>query len=60
MLSIQERIRQLRSEIEALKQENEICKYKKGSAAASDRERRRQRLQEIQDEITAMTDWKKP
>jgi len=59
MLSVQERVRQLRAEIEALKQENEVYKYQKGPAAESERERRRRRLQEIQAEITAMTDWKK-
>ena len=59
MLSVLERIRSLREEIEALKQENEIYKHQKGSLPESDRQRRRQRLEEIQAEIAAITDWKK-
>ena len=58
-LSVLERVRSLREEINALKQENELYKHQKGSVAESDRERRRQRIQEIKDELMAMTEWKK-
>jgi len=59
MLSVVERVRALLDEIAALKQANEIYKRQKGPAADSERERRRQRLLEIQGELKAMTEWKK-
>jgi hypothetical protein len=57
--SILERVRNLRIEIAELKKANELFNNQKGGSAESDRERRKQRLQEIQAEITAMTQWKK-
>jgi len=59
-LPVLERLRVLREEIAAIKQANEFMKHQKGAAAESERERRQQRLQEIQEELTAMTEWKKP
>jgi len=53
-LSISERIRELRREISELKLADKIGP-RNGLTADSDRERRRQRLQEIKDEVTAMT-----
>ena len=59
MLSVLERVRALLDEIAQLKQANEIGKHQKSSVAESARDRRRLRLLEIQDELKAMTDWKK-
>jgi len=59
-LSVLERVRSLRDEIAELKQANEFFKQHKGPTAESERERRQQRLQEIKDELTSMTEWKKP
>lgn len=58
--SILERIRTLRDEIAEIQRANQFFKERKGAVADSERERRHQRLQEIQAEITAMTEWKKP
>ena len=59
-LSVIERVRALRDEIIAIKEMNDISKHQKNSVADAERERRRQRLQEIQAELTGMTEWKKP
>jgi hypothetical protein len=58
---VKERIAKLREEIAQISEASK--QYKEGSqklpVAASDHERRLQRLQEILDELVALTDWKK-
>jgi hypothetical protein len=57
---IQERIANLRKEIAQINEENLL--YMKGGSkppGAGDHERRLQRLQEILDELTSLTDWRK-
>jgi hypothetical protein len=54
LLSISERIRQLRQEIAELELADKIGP-RDSPVSKSDRERRRQRLQEIRDEIKAMS-----
>ncbi len=62
--SIQDRIKKLRAEIaeisEANRQYAEIGSKVIGGSGLADHQRRLQRLQEILDEMAAMTDWKKP
>jgi hypothetical protein len=55
-----ERIKELRQEITKISAENRRLLGKKHGSAPSDQERRLQRLQEILDELAALTDWKKP
>ena len=59
--SLKERIAKLRDEIAQISEANRL--YFQGGrklfGAAGDHERRRQRLQEILDELAALTDWKK-
>jgi uncharacterized protein YhaN len=59
---IRERIAKLRDEIAQISEANrEYVQYgKKMPGAAGDHERRLQRLQEILQELVALTDWKKP
>ena len=58
---VKERIAKLRDEIAQISEANRL--YLKGGkrlhGAAGDHERRLQRLQEILDELVALTDWKK-
>jgi hypothetical protein len=59
---IKERIVKLRDEIAQISEANRL--FLKGGkkmpgAAASDHERRLQRLQKIKDELASLTDWKK-
>ena len=58
---VQERIATLRDEIAQISEANSL--YLKGGkrrhGAAGDHEHRLQRLQEILDELVALTDWKK-
>jgi hypothetical protein len=58
---VKERIAKLRDEIAQISEENRL--YLKGGkqphGATGDHERRLQRLQEILDELVALTDWKK-
>ncbi len=58
---VKERIVKLREEIAQISEANRL--YLKGGkkmpGAAGDHERRLQRLQEILDELVALTDWKK-
>ena len=60
---VKERIAKLRDEIVQISEANRL--YVQGgkkniAGAAGDQERRLQRLQEILDELLALTDWKKP
>ena len=58
---VKERIAKLREEIAEISEANRL--YLQGRnrlpGAASDQERRRQRLREILDDLAALTDWKK-
>ena len=57
---IRERIAKLRQEIAQISEENRL--YLEGGKklpGAPDQERRLQRLQEILDELTSLSDWKK-
>jgi hypothetical protein len=60
--SVKERIVKLREEIAQISEAN--CLYARGGkklpGSAGDHARRLQRLQEILDELVALTDWKKP
>jgi hypothetical protein len=59
---VKERIVKLRDEIAQISEENRLYLHggkKKPHGAAGDHERRLQRLQEILDELLALTDWKK-
>jgi hypothetical protein len=58
---VKERIAKLRDEIAQISEANRlhIESGKKASNAAGDHQRRLQRLQEILDELVALTDWKK-
>jgi hypothetical protein len=60
---VKERIVILREEIAQISEANRLYLHaskKKPRGAAGDQERRLQRLQEILDELVALTDWKKP
>jgi hypothetical protein len=58
---VKERIVKLREEIAQISEANRVYSHggKKLHGAAGDQERRLQRLQEILDELVALTDWKK-
>jgi len=59
---VKERIVKLREEIAQISEANRLYSQggkKKPHGAAGDHERRLQRLQEILDELMALTDWKK-
>jgi hypothetical protein len=59
---VKERIAKLRDEIAQISEVNRLYLHggkKKTPGAAGDHERRLQRLQEILDELLALTDWKK-
>jgi hypothetical protein len=59
---VKERIVKLREEIAQISETNRLYSHggkKKIPGAAGDHERRLQRLQEILDELVALTDWKK-
>ena len=59
---VKERIAKLREEIAQISEADRL--YSQGSkklhGAAGDHERRLQRLQEILDQLVALTDWKEP
>jgi len=57
---VSERIKKLRKEIVQISEANRTRMHRRDGAAVADQERRLQRLQEILDELTALTDWKKP
>jgi hypothetical protein len=60
--TVKERIAKLRDEISQISEANRQYLHrgeKKIAGAAGDHERRLQRLQEILDELLALTDWKK-
>jgi hypothetical protein len=59
---IKERIAKLREEIAQISEANRLHmqRGKKAPNALADHDRRLQRLQEILDELVALTDWKKP
>ncbi|MGB8989607.1 MAG: hypothetical protein WCC37_23620 [Candidatus Sulfotelmatobacter sp.] len=59
--SIKDRIAKLREEIAQISEANRqyMAGGKKIPGSAGDHERRLQRLQEIRDELMALTDWKK-
>ena len=59
---VKERIAKLREEIAQISESNRLYLHggkKKIAGAAGDHERRLERLQEILDELVALTDWKK-
>jgi hypothetical protein len=58
---VKERIAKMRNEIVQIGKANRLYlrSGKKLHGAAADHERRLQRLQEILDELVALTDWKK-
>ena len=59
---VKERIAKLRDEIGQISETNRLYLHggkRKPHGAAGDHERRLQRLQEILDELVALTDWKK-
>jgi len=58
---VKERIAKMREEIVQISEANRLYSQggKKTPGGASDQERRLQRLQEILDELVALTDWKK-
>jgi len=58
---VKERIAKMREEIAQITEANRLYLQggKKMPGGASDQERRLQRLQEILDELVALTDWKK-
>ena len=59
---VKDRIVKLREEIAQISEANRLYLHggkKKIPGAAGDHERRLQRLQEILDELMALTDWKK-
>jgi hypothetical protein len=59
---VKERIAKLRDEIAQISEANRLYLQggkRKPHGAAGDHERRLQRLQEILDELVALTDWKK-
>jgi hypothetical protein len=60
-ISIKERMVKLREEIAQISEANRqyMMGGKKVPGSAGDHERRLQRLQEILDELVALTDWKK-
>ena len=57
---VKERIAKLRAEIAEISEANRLYLHsrKNKPVAAGDNERRLQRLQEILDELLALTDWK--
>ena len=59
---IKERIAKLREEIAQIREANQVYVQggRKTPSAATDHERRMQRLEEIFDELMSLTDWKKP
>jgi len=59
---VRERIGRLREEIAQIREANRLYLQggKKIQGGAADQERRLQRLQEILEELVALTDWKKP
>ena len=60
-VSVKERVGKLREEIAEISEANrQYLQGGKKIIGASDQERRLQRLQEIMDELMALTDWKKP
>ena len=59
-VSVKERVAKLREEIAEISAANrQYLQGGKKLVGASDQERRLQRLQEIMDELTSLTDWKK-
>jgi CHASE3 domain sensor protein len=58
---VRERIEKLREEIAQINAANRVyLQSGKKPPGAADHERRRERLQQIVDELAALTDWKKP
>jgi hypothetical protein len=58
---VKDRIVKLRKEIADISEANrQYLQGGKTSLGANDEQRRLQRLQEILDELTSLTDWKKP
>ncbi|MGA2965203.1 MAG: hypothetical protein ABSD64_03255 [Terriglobales bacterium] len=59
-VSVSERVKKLREEIAEISEANrQYLQGGKKTIGASDQERRLQRLQEIMDELSSLTDWKK-
>jgi hypothetical protein len=58
-ISVTERLRLLRREIEEILLADKLAPLR-APGVKSDRDRRQQRLQEIKEEIAAMTEWKRP
>ena len=57
---VKELVNELRQEIAELSEANRQQLNRKDSVAVGEQQRRLQRLQEILDELMALTDWKKP
>jgi hypothetical protein len=58
---VRERIEKLREEIAKIREANRLyLQSGKKPPGAADHQRRRERLQQIVDELAALTDWKKP
>ena len=57
---IKERVSELRQEITEISEANRGPLNKKDSVAVGEQQRRLQRLQNILDELMALTEWKKP
>jgi hypothetical protein len=57
---VKERVSELRQEIAEIREENRRQVNKKDSMVVDEQQRRLQRLQDILDELMALTDWKKP
>ena len=57
---VKERVSELRQEIAELSEANRQQLNRRDSVAVGEQQRRLQRLQEILDELMALTDWKKP
>jgi hypothetical protein len=57
---VKERVQKLRQEIAGISEANRmfIIKNSRDAVAAAEHERRLQRLQEILDELRALTEWK--
>ncbi len=57
---VSDRIKKLREEIAEISEANLVALHRTAAGAVVQKERRLQRLLEIVDELTSLTDWKKP
>jgi len=56
---VSERVRAIRQEIADIREANRLAVGRKNASAVAEQERRLQRLLEIVNELTALTEWKK-